>query len=326
MILLGSTIYLAASPAPAPHNQSVTVTVSSGHLSPETSSVVVAESGDTYSGTGPVEMGIEQGIFRSLGLNVTWVATVNAVQALQAGQVQFAIAGPPFQADAAGGTLVAVGQLLPNVPAAIIASPSIASLAQLDGKTFGCTSSGSLTCVMAYLLMKSQNWTASLDLIKPLGQPSAQIAALERGDIQAMIYNWGTALQLQQSGKANILGDIRTYVPSWYSGCILVNKGFAAANPNTVRLFLAGIYRSNAWIAQNPGPTEAWIQSHYGVDTKLAQVLYNTTEFSLIGTMQPSELRFMYNATAEAYGLPAVDIDTTFTNEYAPVLEYSPGT
>lgn len=321
--LLASTGFLLLRPSGPSSVSTSTVTHTGEQLSPEVSSVVVAESVDVYSGVGPIQAGIDHGIFRALGLNVSWVATLTGQQALQSGSVQFGIYGPPFAPDAAGGTLEAVGQLLPNFPAAIIAAPGITSIDQLKGKTFGCTASGSLTCIMAYLFMKSQNWTSDQNLIKPVGAQSALVTALEGGDIQAFIFNWGTALQLQHQGKATILGDIRTFVPSWYSGCILVSKEFAADHPNTVKLFLQGVYQADAWIAQNPAPTISWIRSHYGLDAGVAGVLYNTTQFALLGTIQPGVLKFMYDATAQAYGLAPVELNDTFTNEYLPSLTYT---
>lgn len=324
MILLASTVYLAVRPPTVAPQRGASTTTSSGVLVPELPSVTVAVTVNTYENTGALEIGSAQGFFKSLGLNVSWVATTNALQALQGGQVQFALAPPPFTADAAGGTLVAVGQQLPNFPAAIIAAPGITSLSQLNGKTFGCTTSGSVTCMMPYMLMQSQNWTTSISLIKPIGGQSALIAALEGGDIQAMVWDWGVALQLQQSGKANILGDIRTYVPDWPTGCVLVNRDFLTSDPNTVRLFLAGLYDTNAWIEQNPGPTQLWIQNHYGLDADQAGVLYNTTQFSLIGTMQPGVLKLEYQETATAYGLPPVDLNDTFTNDFLPSISFVP--
>ena len=324
MVLLASTVFLAIRPSPTTTQTGSNSSTTSMVLVPEMPSVTVAVTVNTYLNTGALEIGTAQGIFRSLGLNVSWVATTNALQALQGGQVQFALAPPPFTADAAGGTLVAVGQQLPNFPAAIIAAPGIASLSQLNGKTFGCTTSGSVTCMMPYMLMKSQNWTTSVSLIKPIGGQSALIAALEGGDIQAMVWDWGVALQLQQSGKANILGDIRTYVPDWYTGCIIVNRNFLTSDPNTVRLFLAGLYDTNAWILQNPGQTEQWIQNNYGLSADQAGVLYNTTQFSLLGTMQPGVLKSMYQETAAAYGLPPVNLNETFTNEFLPSISYVP--
>jgi NitT/TauT family transport system substrate-binding protein len=324
LILAASTTYLLVNPVTMSTTVTKTETAGSGVITPETPTVSISESVDTYSGSGPIDIAISQGLFSKLGLSVKLVTTVNNVQALAGGQVQFAVSGPPFAADSAGADLVAVGQMLPNFPAAIISAPSVKTLSDLNGKTFGCTSAGSLTCIMSYELIKSQNWTYSPDLIKPIGSQNALITALENGDVQAIIFNWGTGLQLQSQGKANLLGDISTYVPTWYASCILTSRTFAADNPNTVRLFLTGLYQANLWIANNPNATIQWIQTQFSVNNVQAQVLYNTTRFALVGTMQPSVIQHMYDVTNSQFDLPQVNWQDMYTNKYLPNITFSP--
>jgi hypothetical protein len=173
--------------------------------------------------------------------------------------------------------------MLPNFPAAIISAPNIKTLEDLNGKTFGCTSTGSLTCIMSIELIKSQNWTYSPDLIKPISSQSALIAALENGNVQAIIFNWGTGLQLRSQGKANILGDITSFVPNWYASCILTSRAFATSNCNTVRLILVGLYQANLWIAKNPNATIKWTLAEPECIHELHQLLNQFLCFSKIG-------------------------------------------
>lgn len=324
VVLALATGYLALNAVQDRRTVTTTLSADSESLVPEMKSVAVAESVNTYSANGPISIGTEEGYFQKVGLDVSVITTVNNLQAVESGQVQFAITSPPFAADAGGADLIAVGRMLQDFPGAIIASPSITTLSGLNGKTFGCTSVGATTCVMAYLLIKSQNWTYSPSLIKPIGSQNALIAALERGDVQGIIFNWGTADQLRSQGFANILGDIRTYVPTWYSASVITTRDFAVTHPNTVRLFLAAFYQSNYWIAGHPNETISWIQSQYEVDLAQAELLYNTTQFSLIGTMEPAIMEYMYNVTSSQLDISLPSVQSTYTNEYLPSLTFTP--
>ena len=322
--LAAFTAYIGLNPVKVTSTVTVTNTSTSSAGAPEVGSVTVAESVDTYTGNGPIKIGIQQGFFSNLGLTVNIVITTNNVRAVEGGQAQFAVTSPPFAADAGGADLIAVGQTLGSFPGAIIAQPSINSLADLNGKTFGCTSTGSLTCLMAYLLIKSQNWTYSPDLIKPIGSQNGLITAFENGDVQAIVFNWGTGLQLKEQGKAKILGDIRTFVPDWYSSSIVVARSFAKDSPKTVRYFLAALYEANLWVAQHPNETIQWIQGYYKVSDYQARVLYNTTQFSLLVTMEPQLMEYMYNVYVGEANLQQFAWQAIYTNEYLPKMSYSP--
>jgi ABC-type nitrate/sulfonate/bicarbonate transport system substrate-binding protein len=324
VVLALATGYLALNLVQNRTTVTTTLSAESESLVPEMKSVVVAETVNTYSADGPIFIGTEKGYFQRVGLDVSVITTVNLLQAVESGQVQFAISSPPFAADAGGADLIAVGRMLTDFPGAIIASSSITSLSGLNGKTFGCTSVGSVTCLMAYLLIKSQNWTYSPSLIKPIGSQSALIAALERGDVQGIVFNWGTADQLRSQGSANILGDITTYVPTWYSSSVITTRDFALTHPNTVRLFLAAFYQSNDWITEHSNETISWIQSQYQVNLAQAELLYNTTQFSLIGIMEPAVMEYMYNVTASQLSISLPSVQSTYTNGYLPSLTFTP--
>jgi len=324
VVLALATGYLALNIVQDRRTVTTTISAGSESLIPEMKSVIVAESVNTYSANGPIFIGMEKGYFQRVGLNVSVITTVNNLQAAESGQVQFAISPAPFAADAGGADLIAVGRMLSDFPGAIIASPSITTLSGLNGKTFGCTSSGSVTCVMAYLLIKSQNWTYSPSLIKPIGTQNALIAALERGDVQGIVFNWGTADQLRSQGFANILGDITTYVPMWYSSMVVTTSDFALTHPNTVRLFLAAFYQSNDWITEHPNETISWIQSQYQVNLDQAELLYNTTRFSLIGSMDPAMMEYMYSVTSSELDISLPSVQSTYTDEYLPSLTFTP--
>jgi ABC-type nitrate/sulfonate/bicarbonate transport system substrate-binding protein len=324
LILAGSTGYLLVNPPTV--TTTVTSTAGSGvhPLIPEIANVSVAATTDTYLNSASVDMATMQGMFHNLGLSADLIITPNAVQALEAGQVQFAITQPPFAADAQGGSLVAIGVLVPGYPAAIVAAPGITSISQLQGKAFGCTTAGGLVCTIEKLFVASQNWTLASTPVEPLGSLSALEAAFESGQVKGFIYDWAVAVQLQSQGQANIVGNLDQYVPSWYSGSVVTTTQFAASHPNTVRLFLTALYQSNLWLSQNPNATESWLMSHYSYGLDASETVYNDTSFSLTGIMQPSVIQLMYNQTSAAQNLPPLNWQSTYTNEYLPTITYAP--
>lgn len=324
LLLVASTMYLLVKQGGSSSTVTVTSTANKSQLDPELASVVVAETVDTYQNSAPIRIAIQHGIFSSLGLNVTMIATLNLFPALASGQVGFAMSEPPFIADAAGADIIALGTTMTNYPGAIIAQPGIKSLQYLNGKTWGCSSLGQLTCMMPYLLIKSQNWTYSPDLIKPIGTTNTIIAAMEKNDIQAFVFNYATAIQLQSEGEANILGDMRSFVPNWYPTNVLTTRQFASAHPNTVRLFLTGIYKGIAWITENPNATIAWMMNQYQMTAPAAQAVYHATQFSLTGTIDSSVYQFMYDTYRSQGNLPSFDWQSTYDPEYLPSINYEP--
>ena len=322
LILVGALGFLLAEPNEKTVTATSTVISTSRTLVPELSNVTIAETVDTYLGTGPVAMAQQQKMFSSVGLTTNLITTPNALQALEAGQVQFAISPPAFAADAEGGDIISVGTLLPTYPAAIIAKPNITSLNQLDGKPLGCLTAGQLLCITDELLIRSQNWTDTPGLVEPLGTSSALEAAFENGEVQGFVFDWAVAVQLQQQGEANILGSVSQFVPAWYAGTIVTTTQFASTHPNTVKVFLASIYQAQLWITQNPNATEDWLMNKYHYTPLAAQTVYNNTEFSLTGAMDSSVVKFMYNETASALGLPSMNWQSTFTNQYLPSITY----
>ncbi|MCL4518744.1 MAG: ABC transporter substrate-binding protein, partial [Thaumarchaeota archaeon] len=202
--------------------------------------IVVATTVNTFMTTAPFLLGEKEGIFSSLGLNVSVVQTLNDVQAVIGGQAQF-YTDSPFTAVAQGANVIAVAQYVPNNPQAIIANPSIKTLQDLNGKTFGCTKSGALTCIVPYLLINYENWTYTSNSIKPVGSLSSILTAFENGNIQAFVWNFGTAVSLQDSGKAIILGNVGQILPQWYGEFAVTTTQFASQDPNSLRLFLAGV-------------------------------------------------------------------------------------
>src|SRR5215471_11245295 len=138
----------------------------------------------------PVQVGIENGIFKRHGLDVEGVdfgGGPRVQQALAAGSIEIAIgSGPELALVAKGAPEIGIAALADAPYAVVLAvlndSP-IKKPEDLKGRTVSVSSRGSLTYWLAQELSRLQGWGPNGFTLAPLGTTAAQTAALKTRQI-----------------------------------------------------------------------------------------------------------------------------------------------
>src|SRR5262245_12531254 len=159
----------------------------------------------------PVEIGIRTGIFAKNGLDVVSIAFTGDARmqtAAAAGSIDILIgSGPAMAFIEKGAPIKGVAAMAgPPLLMAIVARPDgPKSAADLKGKKVSVSTAGSLTYWLASTTSNRQGWGPNGIQIQPMGAMQGQIAALKRGDIDAITTDIGNAVNLEERGDGRII-------------------------------------------------------------------------------------------------------------------------
>lgn len=208
-----------------------------GGITPTLWPVLVGNKFGYFGAAGPLEMN-----FAPSSAAVMQQVAVNAVSmAVSAGL------SDPIRAAVRGAPVALVRIDGQSAPYALLAKPSIHTLAELKGKTISVGGAKDITrAYLERMLAPSGLKTGSYDLIYA-GATSARFAALQAGAADAAIlfppFNF-----LAQKAGFNNLGLVVTYAPDLPFSGIAVNRKWARRNKQLLTEVLAGYNKSVAWL------------------------------------------------------------------------------
>lgn len=189
----------------------------------------------------------DAGIFKDLGLDVEiiYLAGPRATQALIAGDLSFAqVASPPaVQAALGGAEIVWVASSVNKVLQQIYSSPSIRSVADLKGKTFGVSRFGSAPDFMARYFLQKHGLNPDRDVkILQVGGFPETLAALSEGIIQAGIFTAPLTLKARKAGLRE-LADLATEEIAFNAIGLIARRSYLKRDRQTAKQFLKGYLR-----------------------------------------------------------------------------------
>src|SRR5262245_9941561 len=193
----------------------------------------------------PVEIGIRTGIFGKNGLDVESIAFTGDArmqQAAAAGSIDILLgSGPAMGFIAKGAPIKGVAAMAgPPLIMTIVARPDgPKSAADLKGKKVSVSTAGSLTYWLVRETSRRQGWGPTGIQLQPMGAMPGQLAALKRGDIDAVVTDIGNAFNLEQLGEGRIIvrfNDLKDF----HLHVIFATNKFIAEKPELVRAFLKG--------------------------------------------------------------------------------------
>jgi ABC-type nitrate/sulfonate/bicarbonate transport system substrate-binding protein len=227
----------------------------------------VGKASPTSSPMLPVNVGVETGIFAKRGLDVEiedFSGGAKMHQAMTAGSVEIGVgAGPELALIAKGAPDLAICNPVPPATFIGIAVPQDSPLKNADdlkGKSIGITSAGSLTYWLALELARHQGWGPDGIKTVAIGGASASIiAAFRTHAVDAMLVSTSLAFDMEEKKEGRLLIPVTQYEGNISGGTIFATKAFIAANPETIRRFLA------AWF-----DTVDYMRSHRDETVKIA--------------------------------------------------------
>lgn len=228
----------------------------------------------------PLDIGIEKGFFKKLGLDIESVSfqgDAKMQQAMAADGIDLALGSGPglafiMKGSPVKGVCAMAGPPLLLVLAVRADGPK--TVADLKGKKIGVSTVGSLTYWLAKESARRHMGGPNAAEPVPLGAAKSQIAALERGDIAATVTDIGTALDLEKQGKGRILlrfNDIQDF----HIHTIFATNKTMAAQPDAISAFMKGWLESIAFMRNNKAETVKIASRVMNKDTVISSRVYD---------------------------------------------------
>jgi NitT/TauT family transport system substrate-binding protein len=211
-------------------------------------------------------IGVEQGIFRKLGVAVEVINIRNGPQtiaALSSGDIQIAytIPGTVLSAAAGGMDLAFFAGIVNRADGDFVAAPGHRSAEQLKGKRVGVQSIGGGVWSMTMLALEHLGLEPTRDkiLLMVLGDQSVLTQALATGGIDATYLSYTYSASLKEKGYTVLVDMGKAPIP--YQGLALATQRiYLKQNPQIIDSIMRGVAESVAFI-QTPSQKQAVIKS-----------------------------------------------------------------
>jgi ABC-type nitrate/sulfonate/bicarbonate transport system substrate-binding protein len=263
----------------------------------------------------PIYVAQAAGYFTQRGLDVrTGVVSASAsAAALEAGSVQLYFGGAtPVAADLGGADLIYIGDAVDHSTLQLIGRRGITTFPQLRGGSVSTTSPGAFGDVALHATAPRYGMVAGRDFrIVYNTSPTAAVAELTSGRVDAMINTWDWTTPLLQQGYPMIINyfqqGFRIIGPA-----MAVRRSYYDGEPAVLKAFLEGYLQGLRRTLDDPafaqrqdvlrdGVTDAHAASNYAsnvrvwnqnltVNPRAIQVILNTSSDARAKTMPVSRL------------------------------------
>lgn len=273
----------------------------------------------------PITAGLARGIFKKHGidLQVTQAKTSSvASAALISGRADLGLMQSAFvvSADAAGGNLKLVGQVLDQLDYHVITAKGVQTLADLVGKKMGDPGPNNGNTATMKAVMDKAGYGATKLTYVTVGAQAAILAALQKNQVQVGLLVAPFTIQARAAGL-NDLGTVEKYLPNNTAAAFAGTTDTLQKKSDLTRRFLAAVLESTQWVAQDPtGAIDLLMQSEK-VSKAVATEDYNEVKdiYTKTGKIDPDGLS-TWIQVATKYGVMKSEIPASglFTNEYLP--------
>ena len=279
------------------------------------------------------------GYFKELGLDVTiedFRGGAQSLQALVGGSVDVVTGAyeHTIRMQAKGQDIRAVIELgrFPGIAVGLRKdrAPAYKSAADLKGTKIGVTAPGSSTHFFVMYLMSKAGLAPSDASYIGVGAAASAVAAMKRGEIDALSNVDPMITRLEQDGDIKIIADSRTeegtraiFGGSNPAAVLYLKHQFAQSNPNTVEALVNAFYKTLKWLEKaTPDAIAATVPEEYFLGDKalyLAAVKANKQVYSLTGLVAPAGMQSsadMLTAFDPELKAAKVDLSRTFEDRF----------
>jgi NitT/TauT family transport system substrate-binding protein len=275
----------------------------------------------------PLDVGMREGLFKRNGIAIDEIAFAGDAklqQAMAADSLDIALSSGPAMAFIAKGAptkaIAAMGG--PPLDLTIVVRPDgPKSTADLKGKKISVSTVGGLTYWLVSETSRQQGWGPDGIVIAPMGNMAPQIAALERGDIDGVVTDISTALELEKLGKARILTRFGQIVKDFHVHIIYATDKVIASKPDAIRAFLKGWFEAIAFMRHNKADAVSIATQVIGKDDDINGKTYDELMpmFSDDGRFDAKALDTLAHSYVELKVLPtAPDMSKLYTEAFLP--------
>lgn len=218
-----------------------------------------------------IEVGQINKIWESVGITTQSIALggdAKVQQALTTGDVHFGLGGGPALGYRPKGIPVAGIAPIDTTPHLnIVVRPDspITKPEDLKGKRVGVTTVGSLTDWLCREFSRKMGWGPKGMVIAAMGDPRARYAALKTGDIDALTMPTEAAYEFELKKEGRIVVSFPDYVQKFHSLMIFTSDRLIKENPDLVRRFIRGYFKTIAYMRDNKEQSAAIISKVTGL-------------------------------------------------------------
>jgi NitT/TauT family transport system substrate-binding protein len=275
----------------------------------------------------PLDVGIQKGFFKQSGLDIQELAFAGDAkmqQAMASNSLDIGLgSGPAMAFIVKGAPVKAVAAMAgpPLILTLIVRPGGPKTVAELKGKKVSVSTAGSLTYWLVSETSRQQGWGPDGIEIAPMGAMGGQIAALERHDIDGVVADVTTALELEKQGKARVLIRFGNIVKDFHVHVIYATNKLIAEKPDAVRGFLKGWFQSIAFMRANKAETVAIGMQVLHSNADIMNATYDELMpmFSDDGRFNPKALDTLAKSWVELKMLPQEpDLKTLYTEAFLP--------
>ena len=225
-------------------------------LAQEKAKIFLGASSKTL-GYSPLWVAAKKGIFEQQGLDVQLVllrGVPMTVQALAANSLHFGSGGPePYiEASERGLDFIVTGGIINGIAQFLVAGKNYKTYEDLRGATFGTASltGGTVTALREALKLKGLEYPRDYKLLIVAGGSSANLAALQAGQIAATTMAAPLNYAAQELGF-NVLGKLSDGIPHFQTNAFVARRGWAEKNRPTMVRFMKAHVLAMRWLFDN---------------------------------------------------------------------------
>ena len=309
---------------------------------PEKKKLTIAVGGKSLFYYLPLTIAERQGYFKEEGLDVEipdFAGGAKALQALVGGSADM-VSGAfehtinmqakkqPIKAVVLQAEFSSIVLLMPKDKAA-----KYKSAKDLKGLKIGVTAPGSSTNMFVNNLLAKEGLKPSDVSIVGVGATAGAVAAMEKGEIDAISNLDPVISQLEATGKFVAVADSRTekgmkdiYGGAYLASCIYAPEEFIKKNPNTTQAVVNAMVKALKWLAKaTPEQVMAVVPEAYMAGNRSlykAALLKNMIGYSQDGQMSMPAVQNVYKVVKQfepsviAAG-DSINLAATFDNSFA---------
>lgn len=228
----------------------------------------------------PVWVAQEKGLFKKYGLDSqpAHIPTTQAIQALLAGDIQFATASAQIvYSGLAGGNGVYIAGLTNRFVFYVYGGSGVETLADLKGKTIASTQPDEPSTISVRMALKKEGIDPEKDVkFTYIREMPAILGALRQGVVDAAVMSPPISFQARELGFKLVVDIAALKIPFVHSG-IAAQRSYIKANPEVVRNFLKALVEALKIGREQPAETQAIIAKYTKIsDAKLLEEAYNS--------------------------------------------------
>ncbi len=204
----------------------------------------------------------------------------------------------------------------------MLAKSPIKTVAELKGKRIGVTTGGSLTDWLSRELSRQQGWGRDGMRVEPLGAMQARLAAMERGDLDAMVIESASGFELEELKRGRILMHFGDIQKDFYTHVIFATDNMIGKRTDALRRFLRGWYKTIAFMRANKAETVKITAKAIDVRESVVNRIYDAQigGFSADGAWDDKAIDVIRKSLVELGILEKIpDAKTIYNDQFVPV-------